>query len=310
MPDSFPLVSIGLPVYNGAAYLTNTLNSVKLQAYPNLELIIVDDGSTDESFEICREWIINCGLPVKLTRNEKNKGLPSSCNILLQKVAGKYFQILGQDDILLPGKIADDVNIFEQQPAETALIFSKVKLIDEKGSFKDEDYFERISYDGKLNELIFEQLVQKNFIPAPTALVKTEMVQAIGGYDESLLFEDWDMWLRLSKDYKVVFNDVCNVHYRIHHESMMANRDEEQTIRRNEANVKMFNKHIGYSPEFDLILYRKLKELTIYSFFIGDTNAKSKMMIYLKHKADFKIGLYLLMALLGIKHPSRLFRSV
>lgn len=113
----------------------------------------------------------------------------------------------------------------------------------------------------------------------------------------------------LLKQYKVVFNDVCNVQYRIHSGSMMANRDEEQTIKRNEANVKMFKKHIGFSSDYDLVLYRKIKELTIYSFFIGDKNAKRKMLIYLEQRADAKIGLYFLMVLLEFKHPSRLFKA-
>jgi glycosyltransferase involved in cell wall biosynthesis len=303
-----PVVSIGIPVYNGAKFIIDTLNSIRTQSYSNIELSIVDDGSTDDSLLLCKQWANEMEYSVNLSRNEQNLGLTTTCNILLKKAKGKYFQLLGHDDILLPEKIEADVRLLEQAPADTAFVFSRVKLIDSAGKNLDEDYFERIGYDGKLKEPLFELLVQKNFIPAPTALVRTEMLRTTGGYDESLMFEDWDIWLRLSKEYKVLFNDVCNVQYRIHPDSMMANRDEQQTIKRNDGNIKMFKKYIGFCSNYDEVLYRKLKELTIYSFFIGDKNAKTKMLTYLGQKFDAKIGFYLLMALVGLKHPSRLFK--
>jgi glycosyltransferase involved in cell wall biosynthesis len=304
LEENRPLVSIGVPVYNGANYILDTLNCINQQSYPHIELIIVDDFSSDSSYEICCEWASKCHFPVSVSRNEYNKGLPSTCNIILSKARGKYLQIFGQDDCMLTRKITDDVNLFEGLNEDVAFVYSEMKLINEAGDLINETYNQRIGYDGKIPADFFKELIHKNFIPAPTVLMRLSALKKIGGYDESLFFEDWDIWLKLAKEFKVVFNHVANVHYRIHSGSMMANNDREIRIQRNQASIRMLWKHLGYSSIYDELLYKKLRDLFIYSYYLGDKTAAENFSLYLKHKFDGKIWVYHKLARLGIKHPA------
>lgn len=129
MPDNKPLVSIGVAVYNGANYIIKTLESINTQTYSNIELVIVDDGSKDNSYELCGNWATSSGFPVSIFKNNINFGLPATRNVLLSKAHGKYLSLFDQDDIMLPDKIESDVSFFEKQYENVSLIYSNLKLI-------------------------------------------------------------------------------------------------------------------------------------------------------------------------------------
>lgn len=304
MTDQEPLVTIGIAVYNGAKYIPQTLASIGNQTYRNIEIVIVDDFSNDNSYELCVNWASISRFPVTVIKNSLNLGLTKTCNIILNKAGGKYLEMFGQDDIMMHRKIESDVSLFEKQNANVALIYSDLTLINEKGEEFGNGYFERIGFKGLQEENVFIELINKNFVPAPSVLVRTDLVKKSGSFDESLQFEDWDMWLRLAKDYEFFFSDVKNVCYRIHNSSMMANRNKEQTILRNKANMKMFEKYLGVNEKYDEALYKKLKELSIYSYFLGDKDSPKILRDFLKKKFDSKVWFYHKMAFLGIKHPA------
>jgi glycosyltransferase involved in cell wall biosynthesis len=303
LSDNKPLVTIGVAVYNGANYIIKTLESINNQTYSNIEIVIVDDGSSDNSYNLCVEWIGKCRFPVSLSKNISNLGLPKTRNVILNKMNGKYLNLFDQDDIMLPRKIEDDVALSEIQTSKTALIYSKVKLIDEKGELLDQEYFDRIKFKLHPVKDMFIELIRLNFISAPTVMVRADIIKE-KGYDESLQFDDWDMWLRLSKEYEFYFADYSNVYYRIHNNSMMANKNYKQTIIRNNANIRMFEKHLGINKRYNEAIYRKLKELSIYSYFLEDLNSGKVLQAFLKRKFDIKVWLYHRMASLGIKHHS------
>jgi glycosyltransferase involved in cell wall biosynthesis len=303
MPFNSPLVSVGVPVYNGAKYILETLNSINRQTYENMEIHIVDDCSTDDSYNLCKEWVRQSHFPVTVQKNNTNLGVNKTCNIILKKAEGEYLQVFGQDDIMLPGKIEHDINMFKKQGQEVALVYSKMKLIDNEGKFLEQEYDDRIGFDGVVKQDVFLELTKNNFIPAPAVIMKTDVVREIGGYDETLLFDDWDMWLRLAKDYKLLFVDVANVYYRIHAGSMMANKNVTQQQLRNDATIRMFKKHLGVCDEYDKALFQKLRELSIYSYFLGDKKAIENLGWYLQNKFDPKVWLYHKMASIGMKHP-------
>lgn len=300
-----PLITIGIAVYNGSNYIIETLDSINTQTYKNIEIIIVDDGSRDNSFELCNSWASRSCFPITISKNVSNLGLPATRNILLSKVNGKYISLFDQDDIMLPNKIQSDVSFFEKQYQNVSLIYSNLILINENGELLNQKYFERIGFVGIENDDLFVELTKKNFIPAPSVMIRANAIKKTGGYDETLEFDDWDMWLRLSKDSVFAFSDAMNVYYRIHSNSMMANKNIKQAIVRNKANIRMFQKHLGTNEKYDDALYEKLKELSIYGFFLGDKDSKVLLRNYLEKKFDGKIWLYHKLALLGMKHPSK-----
>jgi glycosyltransferase involved in cell wall biosynthesis len=114
MNVDLPLVSISVPSYNCSEYIISTLDSVKNQTYSNLELIIAEDCSTDDSKEKIINWMAQSGFQnVKLIENKFNLGVVKTCNIILNNFKGKYYSLLGADDILMPDKIEKQVELFE-----------------------------------------------------------------------------------------------------------------------------------------------------------------------------------------------------
>lgn len=219
----YPLVTIGIPNYNYAQYIRQALDSVVQQTYPNIELIIVDDVSTDNSINEIEKWIDNYSgnKQINFIKNKVNLGLPGSCNVILQNARGKYFQTLDADDIILPEKIEKQVALFSTKN-NIALVYSNIQIIDADGKIINPDYLNQIGYEEKNmpEGNIFEALFDFNFVPLPSVLVNTEMAQAIGGFDGNLQVQDYYMWLKLSEKHEALFLKEKTAYYRSHLASM------------------------------------------------------------------------------------------
>lgn len=216
-----PLVTVAISSYNCANFIIETLDSVKNQTYPNIQLIIVDDCSTDDSVVRINNWLQSYPHDATFLVNEKNMGVSAVFDKAFQLANGKYFSYCGSDDILLPNKLTEQVAILEKSDASTAVVFSDALLLKEDGGF----YFGRfIQRNSKLTDYpegdIFHLLARGNFIPANAALIKTDLMRDVGGFDKTLYFEDWDLWLRLAKKYKFLFMEEPTVYYRIRHNSL------------------------------------------------------------------------------------------
>ena len=116
MSDSLPLVSVGIASYNNGKYIVETLDAILGQTYQNIELIIVDDCSKDDSVSVINDWIQHKRerfTEVRFMVNDQNKGICYSCNRLLKNAKGKYFSLNGSDDIMLKNRIEENIKIFE-----------------------------------------------------------------------------------------------------------------------------------------------------------------------------------------------------
>lgn len=302
-----PLVSVGIPVYNTAKYIRYTLDSIKNQTYSNIEIIVVDDGSTDDSYRQVDSWSKENNIAVKLISNPQNLGLTHTCNVILNNTNGKYLQKVDADDILFETKIEKHVQLLEMLGETTALVYSDAQLIDENGNAVKQDYFDRIEYDGKKTGDTYFDLLKINFIPNPSVLSRTSVIKEAGGYDTNLLFEDWDLWLRIASKYKLHYDRTATCWYRIHKQSMMA--DNSKIVMRNNTNIAMYKKNIGINEKYNGIIMAKLKNLTIYSYFRNDPESKKKLKWYLGNKFDLKVFIYFMFASLGIKHPSNITKK-
>ena len=217
------MVTIGIPNYNYARYIIAALDSVINQTYPNIELIIVDDCSTDDSRVLITEWITNYtgNISIQFIKNEENLGLTKVCNIILKNARGKYFQTLDADDILLPDKITRQVELLEQHD-NIGLVYSNIAMMDEEGQVINPDYLKHIGYEEKNMPQgnIFEQLFDFNFVPLPSVLVNTQMARAAGGFNEALQVQDYYLWLKLSEKHNTLFLPGNTALYRVHASSM------------------------------------------------------------------------------------------
>jgi len=213
-----PLVSIIAICYNHERYLEETLNSIFNQTYERIELIIIDSNSSDSSVNIITDWIEKNQFDGTFIRQKQQRSICQNLNEALAHVNGKYFIGVSCDDVFTPYKTARQVESFESLNSDYALLYSDAELIDENGKLIGESFLDKLGVDRKnLNSLnYYNELLKKNFIPAMSGLIRTETVKSIGGYDENLMVEDHDMWLRLSSLYKFYFLDIKGAKYRIH----------------------------------------------------------------------------------------------
>lgn len=261
--NNYPLVTIGIPNYNYARYITDALNSAVSQEYENLEIIIVDDCSNDNSVEVIEKWIARFTGDIKITliKNSTNVGIAKVCNIILSNASGKYYQLLDADDILLPGKIKKQVDLLEKN-SSCAFVYSNISIINEAGIITEPDYLAVVGYDEKdmPQGNIFKELFHFNFIPNASVLINTAYAKDIGGYDETLQVQDYYLYLTLSSKYDVLYMQVVTAYYRIHSSSL------SNTKRSNAKSIEgVLSLLYRYYPNGDAEIRKEVKRNIHYS---------------------------------------------
>lgn len=215
-----PLVSVVIPCYNHMYYVHDCIKSVIDQTYQNIELIIIDDGSKDDSIEkikalinICEQRFIRFEF-----RHRANKGLSATLNEALSWCRGEYYSIIASDDMMLSEKIMKQVNFLKESDHKVAGVFGGYHLIDDDNNVIETALKGQRKYN-------FNDVFLHNFdLPAPTALLRLNAVKEVGGYIENLKIEDWYMWLKLTeKGNSLIYLDEVFVNYRSHGSNLSKN---------------------------------------------------------------------------------------
>jgi glycosyltransferase involved in cell wall biosynthesis len=198
--QNFPLVSVICLSYNHEAYVVEALNSVINQTYPNIELLIADDYSTDNSVGIIQDWVKNHP-EVHFSANEKNLGNTKTFNQLAKKAKGEFIIDLAADDILLPNCIEKQVNAFQNSNYRSlGIVYGNLIEIDEKGNFISNYYTEE---DHPESGDIYKMVVGRTTkICSVSSMIKKSVLEKLGYYDENLAYEDLDLWIRTSRGYE------------------------------------------------------------------------------------------------------------
>lgn len=209
------LVSVVVPSYNHAKYVKETILSIVNQTYQNIELIVIDDGSKDNSIKILQNLQKEFGFTLIV---RENRGLVKTLNEGLSLANGEYFCVVASDDIFMLNKIELQVDFMEKNP-DYALCFGKMKIIDENSNYVKDFKFKRIK-----SGFMFYKLFSKQFIiTAPTVMLKRNILESVGGYSSEFNIEDFPLWLKLSLDYPFGYLDEILVSYRIHGANMSSN---------------------------------------------------------------------------------------
>lgn len=209
-----PLVSVIIISYNHSKFIKECLDSLLAQTYKNWELIIADDASKDNSVEVFNEWLAENKVTAEKTYNPKNLGLCKTLNACIVKAKGKYTKLIAADDMMLPQSLENGVIALEQMPDDYGMVYANSGFINEKSERKEENL---IADMAKMPEgWVYERLMHGNFIPALTTVIKTDVFKQLGGFDENILTEDYEYWLRLSKKYRIAALPEVLALYRIH----------------------------------------------------------------------------------------------
>jgi cellulose synthase/poly-beta-1,6-N-acetylglucosamine synthase-like glycosyltransferase len=216
-------ISVIIPTYNAAKYIREALDSVLAQTYPVHEIIVVDDGSTDNTRDIVKSYVrpktedqrpkTLHPTPLTLHHNsttisyiyQENNGPASARNTGIRAATGEYIAFLDADDLWLPEKLEKQMKLFESN--DYAFVYCDMSHAVEnkvihQSYLKDRGY----KFFGSGN--IYRNLLKENFIFTPTVIIQKEVFEKIGYFDETYkICEDYKMWLKIANKYQIGFVD-------------------------------------------------------------------------------------------------------
>lgn len=238
-----PLVSVIIPAFNNGPFIAAALNSVFRQSSVPCEVIVVDDGSTDDTKNILRSYrdrVVYC--------HQTNRGAAAARNCGLARAKGEYIAFLDGDDVWFGGNLAMKIGYLANNPG-TGAVFSNFRIFDSSGVIQEDgmrstypifrgrslagifekkstlssDNLRCFAYEG----YVFESLLFGNFIATCSMVARRKCIDYVGAFREDLWTqEDYDYWLRLSRKYDIAFIDVplvgCRRHY---HQITRSNMD-------------------------------------------------------------------------------------
>jgi glycosyltransferase involved in cell wall biosynthesis len=239
MPDTIPLVSIVLPTYNGAAYLRETIDSCLAQTYSNWELIVVDDCSSDATPEIIASYTA-VDPRIRSIRHERNRRLPAALNTGHAAARGTYLTWISDDNRYLPPAIEEMAHFLEEHPT-VGVVYADCVLIDEAGQYLQDwpaQPASRIAYMNSLRACF---------------LYRKSLYDAVGGYDaEQFLAEDWEFWLRASRQFELVPLHKILYEYRWHDQSLTKAAKRSDVRDSIERALRRHLPHLRHSSRQDL----------------------------------------------------------
>lgn len=245
--DELPLVSVLISSYNHENYVQKTIDSIISQSYEKIELIIIDDGSTDSTFEkvlemenICKEHFINV-----LFKKQKNRGIGVTCNELIKLSNGEYLYYIASDDLAKPMAIEEEVSFLEKNK-DYALVVGNNEIIDENGVVSYWDKERNITYNGgnacyktfadflKIKQLgknfgSYLYLYRGNHIPNGY-LVRKSIYKKTGLNNEEAPLEDWFINLQIAKYAKIKYLDKVLFSYRWHQNNTIKQSKKIQSL--------------------------------------------------------------------------------
>ncbi len=238
-----PKVSIIIPTYNREQFIGQAILSVLEQSFTDFEIIVVDDGSTDNTKNVIETF----DDPRVQYYYQENKGRSVARNYALLLAKGKYITFLDSDDLYLSNKLELQVNYLDLH-SDISMIYTSANCIDENGNFLQH------KYEASTSGWIYKDIAF--FIPVtitlPTVMVRREVFDSAGYFDEKMhRFEDTDMWRRISKFYRIMAIPIYTCNLRTHKDNHLINQDPKVI----ESSLRYYSKKIiNEDQEFDLHL--------------------------------------------------------
>ncbi len=230
----YPLVTVLCLCHNQEKFVEEAIRSVLTQSYPSIQLIVFDDGSSDTSVKTISQFLTD-KTSVLFYSNETNEGYTKSLNKALSYASGEFIVDLAADDVLLPTRIEEGVRSLMKAAPKYGVNFSDAEIINERGLFLGfhSDQYPHLSIP---QGDVYKDLVMRYFICPPTMLFRKSVIDHLGGYDDSLAFEDFDFLVRAARDFHFCYTPLPLVKRRLVSQSM----SQKQFRRGNPQRVSTF----------------------------------------------------------------------
>jgi glycosyltransferase involved in cell wall biosynthesis len=300
-------VSIIVITYNSDDFILETLNSIRAQDYGNIELVISDDCSTDNTLALVREWLshpehVDGFRKYELIANDPNKGVAGNCNTGLRVCSGEWIKLIAGDDVLLPGCISTFVAAMIEHPAEK-LFFSRLRWFTNDIQHPT-DIWPKVKMPTGLEAQLDAQL-KGGFIKAPTVIMNKALLMEQGGFNEEYPFlEDDPLWVKfLLAGHRFCFVPQFLIGYRMH--------DNAISHAKGFINLRFFDSIKRFKQDVVLPIMRKRRmffwycitswELQIQSAIVAQGNTRE--VIHFSQKVALKL-------ILAVRLASKLFNSI
>ena len=230
------IVDVIIPAFNAAKYLPFALESVSSQTFDDWKILLVDDGSTDNTTEVVAPFLHRFGSKIQHIK-QNNRGLPAARNSAIRASNSEFLALLDADDVWLPCRLAESLKILRERP-QAGLSYGLVTGIDPEGrpgnTFKGNPKYA----EGHIAPYIYMRKVD---LPCPTITFRRRCLDDLGIFDETMrATEDRDLWLRIALRYEVAFVPQVLAYYRLSPNSMSTD-----TQRMLQAQLQFIRKHYG-----------------------------------------------------------------
>ena len=199
-----------IPIYNGEQYVAKAINSVLAQTYQNIEILLINDGSSDGSKAVILDYI---NLPNVVYREQSNGGVAAARNIGLRAARGELIAFLDQDDVWMPQKIELQAQYMQTHP-KIGLVHANIEYIDEHSQPIEK---RRSEWQTNASGLCFEEMFKENGIAVLTVCIRRKVCIEIGYFREDVSgVDDYDYWLRVAYSHQIGHINQVLAHYRLH----------------------------------------------------------------------------------------------
>ncbi|WP_177204564.1 glycosyltransferase family 2 protein [Hymenobacter arizonensis] len=215
-------VTIVALCHNHAPFLREALDSILSQTYPHLEVWLVDDASTDGSPDILREYAAQ-HLEWHLLLLPQNVGNCRAFNTAFWQSHGEFVIDFATDDVLLPERVAQQVAAFKATDSQVGVVYTNAELITEDGTLLGQHHRPgtgRALTPAPASGWVFADVLRRYFISTPTMMMRRACLAELNGYDETLAYEDFDFWVRASRNWQFLYLDAVTTRKRKHPRSM------------------------------------------------------------------------------------------
>ena len=264
-----PLVSILLLSMNHEGFIEQCISSLKEQTYKNIEIIYLDNASSDNTFEIAKKALEESGISHKIFSNIESKGISKNLNFLYKNSSGEYLVTLSTDDWLIPDSIYEKVKYFLQHP-EFGMVYSSCYYY-----FHDTGETIECPQKNKYKQgWVLSEILKYNFIRTVGSMIKREALKKVGLFDEDSLIEDWEMWIRIAEKFPIGYINKELGFYRL----------------KNGANITSNNQFMFRGFDYIVQKYSHYKEIEVAKKYVK----VSKCYTYAAKEPSFKTLLFIL----------------
>ena len=253
-----PTVAVIVTCYNQERYIRQALDSIITQTQLPAEIVVIDGFSHDRSVAAIEEWMAETGTSITFIAHDRNYGLCATLNQAMGLITSEFVVTLYGDDWLEPDRLETQTPILAQAADDVCMVVSSMREVDRRGvPVVTHDFRDRVE---PLAQLVpaerVARLVAENTIPSPAVMLRAAHVREVGGYDESLTFDDYDMWMRLLSRYTLVYDPSIVVNYRVLEQSLSRSTARHGDFLLSEA--KMIFKHRDLTPTINRTIRDRL----------------------------------------------------